>query len=438
MSKFRASLLLLSACFAVAACSDDDPSGPAPRIPVSIALATDSLGMYPGESLDLEPMLLDNAGQVVEEADITWTISDSAVVSVDAGGILTAREHGVATLTGAVGEDEDTVVVRVTRFVQINGDYPFVLCARDVQGRGWCLGVDMTIPRDSPVVSDDAIHPLHTDLAFSDLTIGRFHACGIAAGETYCWGENISGQLGIGDAGEAREPQPVTGGHEFVRVVAGYERTCALDVAGAAWCWGRNDDGQLGDGGGAMQEFAPVPVAGGHTWRTIDAGIADGTCGIADDGLTYCWGGFFGSEPTLVADFSGHEIELLATDGVQVCGAHDAEMVCRSDPPEPWPELGSAIFPDAVVDLAVSFSFACAVLDSGAMECWGANDDGVLGDGTIGDATEPGPVHSSEHFTAATATEGRACALTANGAIYCWGSGAGGALVPRRVVAPAP
>lgn len=437
MAKFRPSLSLLCAGFALAGCSEDPAAPPEQevRIPASIALATDSLGMYPGDVFDLTPVVLDTAGEAIEDAAITWTIADPAVVAVDSSGMLTARAHGITRVIGAADAHADTVLVRVTRFVQVVGKESSALCARDVEGRGWCMGYDVSVPADSEFVGHSFLHPMHLDFAFSTLTVGSNHACGLAYGLTYCWGYNTLGELGSGSLSYSRALQTVAGDHGFVSIAAGSDHTCALDAGGAAWCWGRDQSGQLGDGGETTFESVPVPVAGGHTWRTLDAGN-EGTCGLAEDGLTYCWGSINGeSEPTPIEDFPA-DVEHLLTDGVQVCGVIlGAKVICHSSPDAAT--LSSAILADAVVDLATGGDFACAVLDSGVMGCWGTNYHGVFGNGTFEHADEPVLVQASEPIVAATAMYRRVCGLTPNGAILCWGTWVG-SLLPARVAAPRP
>jgi hypothetical protein len=69
---------------------------------------------------------------------------------------------------------------------------------------------------------------------------------------------------------------------------------CGLDIAGAGYCWGSNVSGQVGDGSSVQQE-QPVRLPG--TWRQLHPGLGgwgvgnrDHTCGWHTDGWVYCWG----------------------------------------------------------------------------------------------------------------------------------------------------
>src|SRR5207253_177683 len=80
-----------------------------------------------------------------------------------------------------------------------------------------------------------------------------FHTCGLRAdGHAFCWGENLSFQLGIGRASETeRRPVQVlsiAGSISATTVTAGGGHTCAARADGTAACWGDNSFGQVGNG----------------------------------------------------------------------------------------------------------------------------------------------------------------------------------------------
>ena len=84
---------------------------------------------------------------------------------------------------------------------------------------------------------------------FVGLAAGGQHACGwTATGQGYCWGANVSGQLGNGSTDAAETPTRVSGTVHFTQLVAGAAFTCGLGHTGEAHCWGDNQVGQLGNG----------------------------------------------------------------------------------------------------------------------------------------------------------------------------------------------
>lgn len=71
----------------------------------------------------------------------------------------------------------------------------------------------------------------------------------------------------------------------------------------------------------------------------------------------------------------------------------------------------------------------CALTEAGTVLCWGRNNFGQLGDSTTNDHDVPTPIRSSEQFSLVSAGGGyQTCAVTTGQAAYCWGSEAFGQL----------
>ncbi|MBS1698139.1 MAG: chromosome condensation regulator RCC1 [Actinobacteria bacterium] len=79
--------------------------------------------------------------------------------------------------------------------------------------------------------------------------------------------------------------------------------------------------------------------------------------------------------------------------------------------------------------VAAGNDFSCAVTTRGAVDCWGANDAGQLGDGTFTARPRPVEVEGVKDAVAVAAGSGaHACALTGSGAVLCWGANDNGQL----------
>src|SRR5690606_32212024 len=130
--------------------------------------------------------------------------------------------------------------------------------------------------------------PIAVDERFVSISLKEDHACALTReGEAYCWGRNISGEIGTGTEGDtAFVPVKVAGNHKWAEIHASLRYTCGLTFDVDAYCWGLADDGRLGNGETSGTFNSPVPVGGGHKFITLATGHRH-ACGIKADGLVY-------------------------------------------------------------------------------------------------------------------------------------------------------
>ncbi|MBB6562173.1 alpha-tubulin suppressor-like RCC1 family protein [Acidovorax soli] len=232
------------------------------------------------------------------------------------------------------------------------------------------------------------------------VSAGTIHTCAVtAAGGALCWGYNGQGQLGDGSMVGKTTPQPVTGlASGVAAIAAGAQHTCALTTAGGVQCWGWNADGQLGDGS-AINRTTPQPVTGLASGVAAIVVGADHTCALTTAGAVQCW---------------GKNANGQLGDG----------STTNKTTPQPVPGLASG-----VAAIAAGIQHTCALTTAGAVQCWGGNADGQLGDGSTTNKTTPQPVTGLASGVAAIATGTyHTCALTTAGAMQCWGKNAYGRL----------
>jgi alpha-tubulin suppressor-like RCC1 family protein len=176
-------------------------------------------------------------------------------------------------------------------------------CAVTILGDAYCWGNnffgqlgDGTFVEKLIPVPVDGLTGTGTRIAFADeAAAGEFHTCiRTPSGAAYCWGDNISGQVGNALLGTPHTaPVAVAGlGGPIQRIEAGKAFTCALLNSGGVQCWGENMDGQLGDGS-TIDRFSPAGVTGLST-GVSGIGLGDlHACAETTSGFRYCWGDSF-------------------------------------------------------------------------------------------------------------------------------------------------
>ena len=271
-------------------------------------------------------------------------------------------------------------------------------------------------------------------LTFSSLSAGWGPTCALTAnGTAYCWGDNSDGDLGVGtNTGSLQTcsigacsytPLAVAGGLAFTTLGAGNFHACGLTTSGAAYCWGDNSTGELGIGVNVAPDTCaigpcsrtPVAVAGGLTFTALNVGTQH-TCARATDGSWYCWGlnnygqlgtGATGPEQCAGAPCSSTPVAVSAGINLTavVAGRRHSCGVTLAGAAYCWGEnvygqLGDGSTTNSLTPVVVAggrtftslspFSFhTCGLTTAGVAYCWGSNSNGELGDGTTTSSTVP-------------------------------------------------
>ena len=291
-------------------------------------------------------------------------------------------------------------------------------CALTNLGTVWCWGGNSNGQLGNGTFTQSAVPVQVMDSTgsaplsnVSRIAAGQSHACAVTnAGEALCWGDNGQGQLGNGTEIVSSLPVQVSGLSTGVSTIAaGSDFTCAVTTTGGTECWGNGASGQLGN---ATSPSSTTPTtfldATGSTPLggvvTISAGFED-ACALTSGGNVFCWGananGQLGNG-TVTAS-SATPVEVLSSDGNS-------------------PLTG-------VLAISSGLDSNCAVLASGATECWGANASGQLGNGSSANSSTPSAVSGLASGAAAIASgEQHACVATSAGTVQCWGANASGQL----------
>ena len=111
-----AAAALSAALWGPLACGDGDTEPPPPDPPrpttVTVTPATADLTAL-GATVQLRAQVLDQYGQVMAGAAVTWSSGDASVAAVDGSGLVTAAANGAATITATAGSASGTAAVTV-------------------------------------------------------------------------------------------------------------------------------------------------------------------------------------------------------------------------------------------------------------------------------------------------------------------------------------
>jgi alpha-tubulin suppressor-like RCC1 family protein len=269
-------------------------------------------------------------------------------------------------------------------------------------------GYGNTTATDTASLASDV--DLGTGRTATAISATQGHTCAILDnGKLRCWGANAYGQLGTGTTekiGDDESPASVPtmdlgAGRTVVAIGAVAYRTCAILDNGVLRCWG-----DMNTGSGTNIDL------GGHTAKALTSSVSNNTCIVRDDNAMLCWG--------------------LNQQGLRGSGIPNNGWTYFGDPVSPI-DLGTG---RSAVGITSS-SNACAILDDGTLRCWGYGAVGGNGSGAtndIGDDETPGsvnPVSLGAGRTAKAVTAGgssHVCAVLDTGAIRCWGNNEHGQL----------
>jgi alpha-tubulin suppressor-like RCC1 family protein len=237
-----------------------------------------------------------------------------------------------------------------------------------------------------------------------------------------------------------------------------YDHTCAVLTPSGVACWGLNTYGQLG-ANDKLAHWTVVAVTGlgGVTARSVSAGQSH-SCAVIADGGVDCWGGnqygqlgggFGPDSPAAVhvqglsgpvADVSAGAFHTCAAlvSGAVVCWGDNALGEVGSNGPPGGSSATPVVVPvtGGARAVAAGNHASCALLSTGRVQCWGSNENGLLGSGLAPSLADGGGLGQSLapldvvglgeveqlsgylHF----------CARVDGGSVFCWGHGTSGEL----------
>ena len=282
---------------------------------------------------------------------------------------------------------------------------------------------------------------------------GSDHSCALLeGGDVACWGKNNVGQIGDGTFTNRPTPVLVPLAAKAQSVSAGFAHSCALLVSGQVQCWGEGAAGELGNGTSPANSPNPVFVAGLTTAVELSVG-GHHSCVVLASRSVSCWGynwssqlgnGLTGSTanrntPQNVSGLSG--VKSVSAGGYHTCvvmqsvDSNGRDVRCWGS--NGHGQIGHNVSTGAavlspvsaltqnspVLSLSSGAAYTCAVYVGGSMSCWGANESGQLGIGSVAFRVNiPSTVIGGLKATSISAGEQHTCALLSDNSVRCWGA----------------
>ena len=360
----------------------------------------------------------------------------NATVNANNGSTTVTFQYGLSTSYGSsvtatqspVGGTADTAVSAAISGLTPNTPYHFRVVAVNTGGTG--NGSDTTFTT-SPIIA-------------TSISTGLNDSCVLTQVDgVKCWGYNYDGELGNNGSNDSLTPVDVSGlTSGVVAVTTGYKHSCALTDKGAVKCWGLNSYGQLGDGTTTTRR-TPVAVTGLSSGVAGISANGNHTCAVTNAGAVKCWGsndfGELGdgtttskSSPVSVSGLTSgvsvlkagknHTCALMSSHGVKCWGLNENGQLGDGSLVNKLTPVNVYGLTSGVSALTAGGSHSCALTDTGGVKCWGLNSSGQLGDNTTTTNSKPVDVSSMTSGVAAiSAGEKHTCALLKTGPAKCWG-----------------
>jgi alpha-tubulin suppressor-like RCC1 family protein len=321
-----------------------------------------------------------------------------------------------------------------------------------------------------------ALTPIPVDMGgtVALMALGKYYSCAtLTTGPLLCWGTNQNGQLGDGTTESRWSPTPVNLRKEKVKLLdVGVDHTCVALVSGSLKCWGRGYEGQLGikafagkdpdnlafNAAPANNALVPQNVKGIDGVVTALAVGAFHTCVALSMGNVQCFGQNryaqlgAGSEDMLSyvpldVDLGPPILSLKAGKYTTCASLVNGALKCWGQ--QFWdfdPRVGSNMDSDLssrlmanvpgnvtvvghVKQLEMGGYHACILTDQTTqLQCFGFNNCGQLGDGTVKDKPKPVPISSFEKVVQFGLAAEASLAITRQGKLYFWGDNENGLL----------
>jgi alpha-tubulin suppressor-like RCC1 family protein len=322
----------------------------------------------------------------------------------------------------------------------------FHSCALDENQKLHCWGANFYGEAGNGKWDEELYFPQAIgDKIWKQIAPGNDYTCGITLeDDLFCWGRSYWGQTGTSQIytnDGVHVPTPVDEGSKWKHIATGSEHSCGIKTDGTLWCWGNNYSSQLGIGEFGSPQSIPVKVDTEITdWKHVDVAYQY-SCALTTGDELYCFG-FLEDEKLQTKHlkkspqhyFEDTRWKTIALGGVYRCGIQqDDGLYCFGT--NGHAQLGNGtrteqyttvqrIGTDTWKQIAAGDSHTCGVTLAGELYCWGYQQGGRLGNGkNVKEyALTPQKVGNQTNWLSASVGQWHTCALNSDGEIYCFGT----------------
>ena len=219
-------------------------------------------------------------------------------------------------------------------------------------------------------------------------------------GTLWSWGSNANGVLGLGNITYYSSPKQVGSLTNWASLASGGGSTymLAIKTDGTLWSWGWNNQGQLGLGNNTNYS-SPKQVGSLTTWKKVYAGYTYFTFAIKTDGTLWSWG-----------------VNNLGQLGLGNITSYSSPM-----------QVGLLT---NWADISPTINGAIGLKTDGTLWAWGRNQYGQLGLGNINNYSSPKQVGSLTNWSNISGNGFYyvCSAIKTDGTLWTWGYGPFGQL----------
>lgn len=303
-----------------------------------------------------------------------------------------------------------------------------------------------------------------SQLPWATIAVGGSHTLASTIdGTPYAWGLNTTYQLGLGDTINRSRPSVINSDFDWYEfrninfITGGYYQSFAIKDNGTFWGWGQNGSGQLGLGYTESPD-APVRVGYDTDWSIVTTSEAQ-SFAIKSTGTLWGWGandGLLGigdmplrTTPTQVGTSSNwvavatatyHTIGRksnstiwawgLASSGALGLGSGTASQTTPKmiGTDSDWAAIAAAGLEETGETDYIYYNHSMGLKTNGTIWSWGCNNYGQLGLGSTISRNTPTKIGNDTDWSVIAAGGYNSFGIKINNTLFSWGVNSSGQL----------